>query len=261
MNRISKLLTKSSLIMKIRTMNYGICRTLLFAGLCLSNVYLNAAEDVGLNGNSNAVERSNIVFQARFKVSGVVKDSKGEPIIGATVTVKGTAGGVLTDIDGRFEIELPDKNAVLVISYLGFNTTEVKVAGRKSVNVEMQENVQTLSEVVVVGYGSQKKETLTGAISGIKGDALLKSPNASISNSLAGSIPGISSVQSSGEPGADDAKIYVRGVGSLTESGATPLILVDGVERSFFQMDPNEIESVSVLKDASASGGIWCTRC
>ena len=253
MNRISKLLTKSSLIMKIRTMNYGICRTLLFAGLCLSNVYLNAAEDVGLNGNSNAVERSNIVFQARFKVSGVVKDSKGEPIIGATVTVKGTAGGVLTDIDGRFEIELPDKNAVLVISYLGFNTTEVKVAGRKSVNVEMQENVQTLSEVVVVGYGSQKKETLTGAISGIKGDALLKSPNASISNSLAGSIPGISSVQSSGEPGADDAKIYVRGVGSLTESGATPLILVDGVERSFFQMDPNEIESVSVLKDASAT--------
>ena len=117
----------------------------------------------------------------------------------------------------------------------------------------MQEDVQTLSEVVVVGYGSQKKETLTGAISGIKGDALLKSPNASISNSLAGSIPGISSVQTSGEPGADDAKIFVRGVGSLTEAGATPLILVDGVERSFFQMDPNEIESISVLKDASAT--------
>jgi len=152
-----------------------------------------------------------------------------------------------------FEIELSDKNAVLVISYLGFNSAEVKVAGRKSVNVEMQEDVQTLSEVVVVGYGSQKKETLTGAISGIKGDALLKSPNASISNSLAGSIPGISSVQTSGEPGADDAKIFVRGVGSLTEAGATPLILVDGVERSFFQMDPNEIESISVLKDASAT--------
>lgn len=159
----------------------------------------------------------------------------------------------MTDIDGRFEIELSDKNAVLVISYLGFNSAEVKVAGRKSVNVEMQEDVQTLSEVVVVGYGSQKKETLTGAISGIKGDALLKSPNASISNSLAGSIPGISSVQTSGEPGADDAKIFVRGVGSLTEAGATPLILVDGVERSFFQMDPNEIESISVLKDASAT--------
>lgn len=253
MNRISKLLTKSSLIMKIRTMNYGTCRTLLFAGLCLSNVCLSAAEDMNPDRNSNAVERSNIVSQARFKVSGVVKDSKGEPIIGATVTVKNAAGGVLTDIDGRFEIELSDKNAVLVISYLGFNSAEVKVAGRKSVNVEMQEDVQTLSEVVVVGYGSQKKETLTGAISGIKGDALLKSPNASISNSLAGSIPGISSVQTSGEPGADDAKIFVRGVGSLTEAGATPLILVDGVERSFFQMDPNEIESISVLKDASAT--------
>ena len=253
MNRISKLLTKSSLIMKIRTMNYGTCRTLLFAGLCLSNVCLSAAEDMNPDRNSNAVERSNIVSQARFKVSGVVKDSKGEPIIGATVTVKNAAGGVLTDIDGRFEIELSDKNAVLVISYLGFNSAEVKMAGRKSVNVEMQEDVQTLSEVVVVGYGSQKKETLTGAISGIKGDALLKSPNASISNSLAGSIPGISSVQTSGEPGADDAKIFVRGVGSLTEAGATPLILVDGVERSFFQMDPNEIESISVLKDASAT--------
>lgn len=156
-------------------------------------------------------------------------------------------------MDGRFEINLTDKNAVLVISYLGFNTVEATVSGRKSINVEMQENVQTLSEVVVVGYGSQKKETLTGAISGIKGDALLKSPVASISNSLAGSVPGISSVQTSGEPGADDAKIFVRGVGSLTESGATPLILVDGVERGFFQMDPNEIESISVLKDASAT--------
>lgn len=164
--------------MKIRTMNYGTCRTLLFAGLCLSNVCLSAAENMNPDRNSNAVERSNIVSQARFKVSGVVKDSKGEPIIGATVTVKNAAGGVLTDIDGRFEIELSDKNAVLVISYLGFNSAEVKVAGRKSVNVEMQEDVQTLSEVVVVGYGSQKKETLTGAISGIKGDALLKSPNA-----------------------------------------------------------------------------------
>lgn len=104
MNRISKLLTKSSLIMKIRTMNYGTCRTLLFAGLCLSNVCLSAAEDMNPDRNSNAVERSNIVSQARFKVSGVVKDSKGEPIIGATVTVKNAAGGVLTDIDGRFEI-------------------------------------------------------------------------------------------------------------------------------------------------------------
>lgn len=239
--------------MKIRRKNQKTCRTLLIMVLCLSNVYLSAADSVGLASNVYAVETSTIVSQAGFKVSGVVKDSKGEPIIGATVTVKNGTGGVLTDMDGNFTINLTNKNSVLIISYLGFNTLEVTVAGRKSITVEMQEDVQTLSEVVVVGYGSQKKETLTGAISGIKGESLLKSPSASISNSLAGSIPGISSVQYSGEPGADDAQIFVRGVGSLTESGASPLILVDGVERSFFQMDPNEIESISVLKDASAT--------
>ena len=239
--------------MKIKGENQKTCRVLLLMGFCLSNVCLCMTGNGDYGNNMYAAEAPTIVSQVGFKVTGVVKDSKGEPIIGATITVKNGSGGVLTDMDGRFEINLTDKNAVLVISYLGFNTVETTVSGRKSINVEMQENVQTLSEVVVVGYGSQKKETLTGAISGIKGDALLKSPVASISNSLAGSVPGISSVQTSGEPGADDAKIFVRGVGSLTESGATPLILVDGVERGFFQMDPNEIESISVLKDASAT--------
>lgn len=112
----------------------------------------------------------------------------------------------------------------------------------------MQEQFNELAEVTVVAYGVQKKETLTGAISSVKTDELLVSPNASVANSLAGKITGLSSVQGSGQPGAEDPKIFVRGVGSLTESGASPLILVDGVERSFFQMDPNEIESISVLR-------------
>lgn len=187
------------------------------------------------------------------QVVGVVTDGNGEPIIGATVQVKGGSHGVITDFDGRYTIVVPDANAILLISYIGYVSQEVKLNGRKTLNVLLQEDVQTLQEVTVVAYGVQKKATLTGAISSVGTGALLKSPSGSVANSLAGQLPGVSSMQASGQPGADDAKIFVRGVGSLTEGGAAPLILVDGVERSFFQMDPNEIESINVLKDASAT--------
>lgn len=187
------------------------------------------------------------------QVVGVVTDGNGEPIIGATVQVKGGSHGVITDFDGRYTIVVPDANAILLVSYIGYVSQEVKLNGRKTLNVLLQEDVQTLQEVTVVAYGVQKKATLTGAISSVGTGALLKSPSGSVANSLAGQLPGVSSMQASGQPGADDAKIFVRGVGSLTEGGAAPLILVDGVERSFFQMDPNEIESINVLKDASAT--------
>lgn len=188
-----------------------------------------------------------------IQVVGTVTDANGESVIGATVRVKGTTTGVITDIDGHYQIAVPDGNVVLEFSFIGYQTQEVKVNGRKNINVSLQENVQALEEVTVVAYGVQKKATLTGAISSVGTDALLKSPSASVANSLAGQLPGVSSMQVSGQPGADDAKIFVRGVGSLTEGGAAPLILVDGVERSFSQMDPNEIESINVLKDASAT--------
>ena len=189
----------------------------------------------------------------KIQVVGTVTDGNGEPIIGATVQVKGGSLGVITDIDGRYTITVPDGNVILAASYIGYQSQEIKLNGRKTVNVHLQENVQTLQEVTVVAYGVQKKATLTGAISSVGTDALLKSPSGSVANTLAGQLPGVSSMQASGQPGADDAKIFVRGVGSLTEGGAAPLILVDGVERSFFQMDPNEIESINVLKDASAT--------
>lgn len=187
-----------------------------------------------------------------IQVTGVITDGTGEPIIGATVQVKSASQGVITDIDGRYTLTVPQANSILVVSYIGCQTQEVKVNGRKTINVSLQEDVQSLDEVTVVAYGVQKKATLTGAISSVGTSALLKSPSGSVANSLAGQLPGVSSMQASGQPGADDAKIFVRGVGSLTEGGAAPLILVDGVERSFFQMDPNEIESINVLKDASA---------
>lgn len=187
------------------------------------------------------------------QVVGIVTDGKGEPIIGATVQIKDGSHGVITDIDGRYTIVVPNDNAILLFSYIGYQPQEIKLNGRKTVNVNLLEDVQTLQEVTVVAYGVQKKATLTGAISSVGTGALLKSPSGSVANSLAGQLPGVSSMQASGQPGADDAKIFVRGVGSLDEGGAAPLILVDGVERSFSQMDPNEIESINVLKDASAT--------
>ena len=229
------------------------CGMWLFMGLCLSGTSLYAADDGHAGRDMLAVQTVQSVSQAKFKVTGVVKDVNGEPIIGATVTVKGVSGGTLTDIDGKFSIEVPNENAVVVVSFIGFNTEEVKVSGRRSLVVTLAEDVQSLDEVVVVAYGTQKKATLTGAISSVGTESLLKSPSASVANSLAGQLPGVSSLQVSGQPGADDAKIFVRGVGSLTEAAASPLILVDGVERDFFQMDPNEIESINVLKDASAT--------
>ena len=187
-------------------------------------------------------------------VSGKVMDGAGEPVIGASVKVKGTSLGAITDLDGMFQVTVNDlKKDVLVVSYLGYETQEIALRGRKTVSVTMSESSVALDEVAVVAYGVQKKETLTGAIASVSTDDLIQSPNASVANALAGKITGLSSVQTSGQPGAEDPKLFVRGIGSLTESGASPLVLVDGVERSFFQMDPNEIETLTVLKDASAT--------
>ncbi len=190
------------------------------------------------------------VQQQRKTVTGVVTDGQ-EAVIGASVIVKGTSNGTITDVDGKFSLEAPI-GSTLVISYIGYEDKEVVYQG-KSLRIVLNENVQELQEVQVVAYGVQKKATLTGAISSVGSEELLKTPSSSISNALAGKTPGLSTVQSTGQPGADDATIYVRGVGSLTEGLSTPLILVDGVERSFNQIDPNEIADISILKDASST--------
>ncbi len=196
-----------------------------------------------------------LVMAQNRMIEGQVLDSNGEPVIGASVLVSGSPTvGAISDIDGNFSLSVDSGDDVaLEISCIGFETRDVIYKGEKSLRIILNEAYDELDEVMVVAYGTQKKETLTGAISAVQTDELLASPNASVANSLAGKITGLSSVQSSGQPGAEDPTIYVRGVGSLTEAGASPLILVDGVERSFFQMDPNEIESVTVLKDASAT--------
>lgn len=191
---------------------------------------------------------------AQTPVTGTVVDESGLEVIGANVKVKGTPNGTITNVDGKFRILVNDlQKAVLQVSFIGYETKEVRVNGQRNVNVTLKETANELQEVTVVAYGTQKKETLTGAISSVNNEALVRSPNASVANTLAGQITGLSSVQTSGQPGQEDPRVYIRGVGSLSESASSPLILVDGVERSFFQMDPNEIESVTVLKDASAT--------
>ena len=187
-----------------------------------------------------------------IKVSGVVKDEYGDPVVGGSIKVKDNTIGTVTDIDGRYVIQcLP--NAELQYSYVGCQTITEKVNNRTIINITLKSSVEDLEEVVVVAYGHQKKLSVTGSVSSVVGKDLLKVPTASVGNMLSGVMSGVSTVQFSGQPGADNPDIFVRGIGTLNSQNATPLMLVDGVERSFFNMDPNEIENISILKDASST--------
>lgn len=186
-------------------------------------------------------------------VKGVVKDASGEPLIGATVIEKGSTNGTATDIDGIFQLNVKDANkAVIVVSYLGYTTEEVAVNGKTNLDIVLKEESELLNEVIVVGYGQQKKESVVGAISQVNSGDLLETPSANLSQAITGKIPGVITSQTSGAPGADDASIYIRGRATFA-GDAQPLILVDGVERSFSQIAPDDIETISVLKDASAT--------
>lgn len=187
--------------------------------------------------------------KAQMTASGQVVDVKGEEIIGATVIEDGLNNGTVTDFDGRFTLKVK-QGAKLRISFVGY-TTKVVPAGQ-NMKVTLEEDSKTLQEVVVVGYGAQKKESVIGAISQVNSEDLLATPAANLSQAISGKIPGVITSQTSGAPGFDDAKIYIRGQASFAGDNQ-PLILVDGVERSFSQIAPDDIESISVLKDASAT--------
>lgn len=192
-------------------------------------------------------------LQAQSKqVTGVVKDNTGETIIGASVLEKGTSNGTITDLDGNFSINVSNDNAILQISFVGYQTQEINVQGKTFITTIMMEDSEVLDEVVIVGYGAQKKESVVGAISQVSSKELLRSPAANVSQAIAGKIPGVITSQSSGAPGADDAQIFIRGRATFA-GDAQPLILVDGIERSFSQIAPDDIETISVLKDASAT--------
>ena len=187
---------------------------------------------------------------AQLRVEGTVKDETGEALMGVAILIQGEGTGAVTDFDGHYVLPSVKQGATLEFSYLGYQTKVVKATGRR-LDVSLVPDLKNLDEVVVIAYGQQKKVTITGAVSAVGGDELLKAPVANVSNALQGKLPGLSVVQASGMPGDDEPVIRVRGIGSL--NSAEPLVLVDGVERSFGQIDPNEIEDISILKDASAT--------
>lgn len=191
-----------------------------------------------------------LTFAQNIQVQGSIIDEMGETMIGVSVLVKGTAGGTITDSNGNFTVKVPSQG-VLVISYVGYKTQEVKVNVKSALKISMEPDSQALEEVVVIAYGQQKKVTITGSVSNVNSKELLKSPSASLGNAISGKLPGLSTVQYSGVPGADDPTIFIRGQASL--NGSNPLVLVDGVERSFTQIDPNEVADITILKDASAT--------
>ncbi len=186
------------------------------------------------------------------KVVGKVVDEKGNPLPGVSVLVKGTNKGAATDFDGNYSVSLDDPNSVLVFSYVGYTTQEIAVNNQTTINVILSENASQLDEVVVVGYGTQKKVNLTGSIATIKSDDIVKNSTANVSSALSGRLAGVITIQSSGEPGGDASSIRIRGQSSLGGS-SPPLILVDGIPRALNNINANDIESISVLKDAAAA--------
>ena len=188
----------------------------------------------------------------KIQVKGSVADVDGKPIPGATIMVKGDSsyGGAITDEQGNFTFTFPAGQTLQAIC-MGYVTVESKFSRNSDWIVTMDEDAQMLDDVVVVGYGVQKKESVVGSISQVGAEALINSGTTNITNAIAGKLAGVLTFQSSGTPGASDAEIFVRGVSSW--NGSSPLIMVDGVERSFNELDPNEVETISVLKDASAT--------
>ncbi|HQM69911.1 MAG TPA: TonB-dependent receptor [Bacteroidales bacterium] len=186
------------------------------------------------------------------QVSGTITDAQGNPLPGVTVLIKGTTFGTLTDNEGKYTLNNVPPNSILVFSFIGSATQEIPVSGRSQINITMQEETVGLEEVVVIGYGSQRKVDLTGSVETIKSAEIVKQPVAQVSQALVGLTPGLTAIQSSGQPGNDYSTLRIRGTGSIGASN-DPLILIDGVAGDINDLNPNDIDNISVLKDAAAA--------
>ena len=246
-------LTGLNNIVTIKTENKSISQL-------LDQIFDNQQFSYKILENNMVVIGPREVFQQQ-NVTGTVTDATtGDPLPGVNILIEGTTIGVITDIDGKYSIEVSDENAVLVFSFVGYLTETVPVNKQSVIDLKLSPDIKTLDEVVVVGYGTQKKETLTGSISNIAGKDVTKSPSPNVTSSLVGKLPGLVVNQRSGEPGRDDPGILIRGTGTFTPdpnniaAANAPLIVIDGVPRDLMsRMNPDDIESISVLKDASAA--------
>lgn len=194
------------------------------------------------------------VNQQNQVVTGIIKDSSGEPVIGASILEKGTTNGAITDFNGNFSIAVSNNNAVLQVTYIGYAPQELSLRGRRSLEILLEEDTESIEEVVVIGYGTQKRVSVTGSLATTPGSVIASVPTSSVTNSLVGRLPGLIASNKSGEPGYDDSDLFIRG--RSTTGDASPLIVVDGVANragDFARIDPNDIETVTILKDASAA--------
>ena len=187
---------------------------------------------------------------AQQKISGTVRDADWQAVIGAGVFLKDSTTGTVTDVDGKFTLTLPS-GSVVTVSCIGYKDATFRVGSRSVYDVILEEDSTSLEGVEIVAYGTQKKVSVTGALSSVKSDDLLRTPVSNVNNVLAGQLSGVTTIQYSGEPGSDAATVFVRGKGTWTDS--SPLIQVDGVERSMSDINPEDIENITVLKDASAT--------
>ena len=189
----------------------------------------------------------------QLKITGTVTDAtNNDPLPGVNILIEGSSQGVITSVDGTFTIEVPAQTSVLMFSYIGYLSQRVEVGDQTVINVSLEPDVTSLEEVVVVGYGTTRKATATGAVNTTKGSDLQKSPSTNITNNLIGRLPGVVSVTRSGEPGQDNSILRIRGTNTIGNS--EPLVVVDGISgRSMARLDPSDIESITVLKDASAA--------
>lgn len=247
---------KLKLILMKSARNYKISMTRILAGVSLAFFASGIATAANESSSPHADAIESILQQKA--INGKVLDAAGEPIIGANVIVKGTTNGTITDIDGNFTLNVPSE-CILQVSYIGFNTQEVKVTSTtNNITVNLKEDTETLEEVVVVGYGTQKKVNLSGSLSTINVNELTESrPITNVSHALSGLAAGVSVQMSSNQPGNDDASIKVRGQGTLNDS--SPLVIIDGAEASINTVNPQDIETMTVLKDA-ASSAIYGSR-
>lgn len=216
-----------------------------------NNIYVNKI--------TNKLEQKlEVIIQTRTVTGKVTSMEDNEGLPGVNVVEKGTSNGTVTDVQGNYSLEVSE-GATLVFNSVGYTTEEVEIGNRSTIDLVMNADVQQLQELVVVGYGVQEKANLTGAVSTVSSKEIMNQPVGQTTMALQGVAPGVTITQRSGQPGSDGGSIRIRGIGTLGDSN--PLIMVDGVEADLNNIDPNEIESISILKDAASARNLWCKSC